>query len=99
LALALVRLGQYDKAIQEAEKAIEEIPVEKDAVVGSDLIENLIEVYLLAGRYDAALDQLQTILSIPSYFSVELIKIDPIWDPLRDHPRFKKIIEYKIHDF
>jgi serine/threonine-protein kinase len=51
------------------------------------------EVYLMVGQYDAALGQLEYLLSIPSYLSVSLLRIDPMWDPLRDDPRFQALLE------
>jgi len=47
----------------------------------------------MVGEFDAAIDQLEFLLSIPSELSIPLLRIDPAWDLLRDHPRFKKLIE------
>jgi serine/threonine-protein kinase len=47
----------------------------------------------MVGEFDAAIDQLELLLSIPSTLSVPLLRLDPAWDPLRDHPRFKKLLE------
>ena len=46
----------------------------------------------MLGEQDAAIDQLEVLLSIPSMISVPLLKIDPQWDPLRDHPRFRGLV-------
>jgi hypothetical protein len=46
----------------------------------------------LVGEYDAALDEIEYLLSIPSWFSVPLLRLDPRWDPLRDHPRYKDLL-------
>jgi serine/threonine-protein kinase len=51
------------------------------------------EIYAIVGEYDAAIDQLELLLSIPSPLSVQLLRVDPLWDPLRDHPRFQKLLE------
>ena len=40
----------------------------------------------------AALDRIEYLLSIPSKLSVPLLKLDPKWDPLRQHPRFKALV-------
>ena len=52
-------------------------------------------IYTIVGEHDAALDQIEYLLSIPAgrYMSVGLLRIDPRWDPLRDHPRFQKLLE------
>jgi hypothetical protein len=47
----------------------------------------------MVGEFDAAIDQLELLLSIPSTLSVPLLRLDPAWDPLRDHLRFKKLVE------
>ena len=47
----------------------------------------------MVGDYEAAFDEIEYMLSIPCYFSVGLLRLDPRWDPLRDHPRYKNLIE------
>ena len=46
----------------------------------------------MVGEYDAAIEQLEYLLSIPSTVSVPLLRIDPTWDRLRDHPRFQALL-------
>ncbi|MFC1661564.1 hypothetical protein ACFL3S_08960 [Gemmatimonadota bacterium] len=45
------------------------------------------------GEFDAAIETLDTLLSHPSEISAPLLRIDPIWDPLRDHHRFQALLE------
>jgi serine/threonine-protein kinase len=89
--LALAGLGRKKEAIQEGNRAVEMLPVSKDAVWGPARIETLAVIYTLTGEQDAAIDQLEYLLSIPARFSVEMLRLDPLWDPLRNHPRFKKL--------
>jgi hypothetical protein len=42
---------------------------------------------------DAAIDQLEYLLSIPSTLNVGFLREHPFWDPLRDHPRFQALLE------
>jgi hypothetical protein len=49
-------------------------------------------VQLKAGNIDVALDYLEEVLSIPSYWSTAWVELDPLWEPARDHPRYKGII-------
>ena len=68
-------------------------PVSKDAMIGPYRVEDLAFIYTLVGEYDLALDQIEYLLSIPSLtMSVPILQLDPRWDPLRDHPRYKEII-------
>jgi hypothetical protein len=72
---------------------VELLPVSKEAMAGLWRVEDLARIYVMVGEFDAAIDQLEYLLSIPSRLSIPLLKIDPAWDPLRGHPRFKKLIE------
>ena len=49
-------------------------------------------VQLNAGNVDVALDYLEEVLSIPSYWSTAWVELDPLWEPARDHPRYKEIM-------
>jgi hypothetical protein len=50
------------------------------------------QIYTIAGKYDDAIDQLEYLLSIPSWCTPEFIRADPIFAPLQDIPRLKKIL-------
>jgi serine/threonine-protein kinase len=52
----------------------------------------LAEVYTLFGEQEAAIDELEYILSMNSWISKWYLRLDPRWDPLRDHPRFQKLV-------
>ena len=56
-------------------------------------VEDLARIYVMVGDYDGAIDQLTFLLEKPSLISIHFLRLDPAWDPLRDHPRFKKLIE------
>ena len=93
LGMAYAGLGRKEEAIREGKRAVELLPVSKDAMWGPEMTANLAVIYVLVGEQNAALDQIEYLLSIPSNFSVPLLRIDPQWDPLRNHPRFQKILE------
>lgn len=93
LALAYAGLGQKELAIRTARKGVQLLPVSEDAIIGPELRGLLAEVYVKTGEYDAALDELEFLLSIPSWLSVPVLRLDPIWEPLRDHPRFRRLLE------
>ncbi|MCH7689935.1 MAG: protein kinase [candidate division Zixibacteria bacterium] len=93
IAEANAGLGRKDEAIRLGEEAYSQIPIERDALVGMDLTDNLAGIYLRVGEKDKALDLLEVMLSKPSVFSVMTLKNHPYSDPLRDHPRYKALIE------
>ena len=93
LGKAYACLGQKNDAIQEGLLAIECLPVSEDAFVGPDLVAVLAEIYCLVGEYDLAIDQLESLLSIPSWTSAAYVATWPEYAPLRDHPRFKALVE------
>jgi serine/threonine-protein kinase len=93
LAYFYALLGRHDEAIQEAETGVRLLPDSVSAVSAPIRVGTLAEVYVMVGEHEAAIDQLEHLLSVPSYFSARQFGLDPIWDPLRDHPRFQKLLE------
>ncbi|MBN2592842.1 MAG: protein kinase [Sedimentisphaerales bacterium] len=93
LGIAYAGLGLKDKAILAGQKARKEVPVSKDALRGSWVIRHLALIYTMVGEYDRAIDQIEDLLSRPGPLSIPLLQLDPAWDPLRNHPRFKKLLE------
>jgi TolB-like protein/tetratricopeptide (TPR) repeat protein len=93
LGLAYAGLGRKEDAVREGKLAVELYPVSKDAMDGPDYVYNLAEIYVMVGEQDAALDQIEYLLSIPYEFSVPLLQIDPTWEPLRGHPRYQKLLK------
>jgi serine/threonine-protein kinase len=94
LGVAYAGLGRKEEAIREAEEAVELLPATKDHLAGPDWIAFLAEVYVMVGEHDAAIDQLEYLLSIPGWLTIPWLQVDPIWDPLRDHPRFQALLEH-----
>lgn len=93
LALVYAGLGRKEEAIRKAKEAIQILPVSKDAFFGMFYVERLAHVYVLTGEYDAAIAQLQYLLSVPSPMSANLLAIDPRWDPIRSDVRFQKLLQ------
>ncbi len=49
-------------------------------------------IYTMVGEHDAAIDQLENLLAVPSPTAVPMLRIDPIWDPLREDPRVQALL-------
>ncbi len=93
LGIAYAGLGRKEDAIREGELGVNLLPVTKDAWAGTFRVEDLACIYVMVGEFDAAIDQLEFLLARPGKMSIHLLRLDPAWDPLRDHPRFKKLLE------
>jgi serine/threonine-protein kinase len=98
LGIAYAGLGRKEEAIREGKLAVELYPVSKDAIRGPANVLYLALIYVMVGEYDAALDKIEYLLSIPCTLSVPLLRFEPQWDPLRDHPRFKRLLEEYSQD-
>jgi tetratricopeptide (TPR) repeat protein len=93
LGLAFAGLGDKEKAIEHGELGTEYLPVTMDALGGPRRLEDLARIYVMVGKYDEAIDKLDDLLNMPGNLSLALLKLDPAWKPLHNHPRFKKLIE------
>jgi non-specific serine/threonine protein kinase len=92
LGIVYAGLGEKDKAIANGKKAVELLPVSKEAWRGTARLEDLAMIYALTGDYELALNQIEFLLSHPAQFTVNRLKLDPVWKPLFKLPRFKEII-------
>lgn len=94
LGLAHAGLGDKQAALEAAHAAVEKLPMSRDAVVGAFQLERLARVEAQVGAADAAIEHLQQLMDAPTgeTVSVSTLRIDPVWDPLRDDPRFRKLI-------
>ena len=105
LALTNMGLGEKAAAFKLIERAMVVLPIEKDAIVGPQPIEILARVTAQVGEPDRAIVALQKLLSIPYAgplgeeivpLTPALLRLDPMFDPLRDDPRFQKLCEEKL---
>jgi serine/threonine protein kinase/Tfp pilus assembly protein PilF len=104
--LALTNMGLGDKAaaLSLAERAMTVLPLEKDVVDGPAPIEILARVAARLGEPDRAIAALRKLLSIPSEGALAarvpltpaLLRLDPMFDPLRNDPRFQELILERI---
>jgi serine/threonine protein kinase/tetratricopeptide (TPR) repeat protein len=85
-------LGNREDAIHEGERAVELIPVSKNAIEGATLIRYLAIIYAWTGDKDRAIERLAEATHLPgSHISYGYLRLHPLWDPLRGDPRFEAI--------
>ena len=92
LGLTYAGLGRAEDAINAGQRAVELLPVEKEAWRGAYRLIDLAVIYARIGEDKKAIDLIEHLLEIPCPLSVELLKIDHDWDRLRNNPRFQKLI-------
>lgn len=92
LGLIDAALGRKEEALRERRRAIELLPVEKDAMVGPHIITYSAVIAAWAGDKDLACKQLAIATHPPTDLSYGQLKLLPFWDPLRSDPRFEKIV-------
>ena len=85
-------LGRKEDALREGTRAIELLPVAKDALLGDALLNRLASIYAQVGETSRAFELLEKVSQIPFGVTYGSLKLDEIWDPLRGDARFEKIV-------
>jgi TolB-like protein/Flp pilus assembly protein TadD len=93
LGVALAGLGRVEEAIGEGRRAVELLPIDRDALWGRAFVENLALIYVRTGQPDAALDELEALLPLAGPLTPAWLRLDPAWDTMRDRPRFARLSE------
>jgi serine/threonine protein kinase/tetratricopeptide (TPR) repeat protein len=92
LGLIDAGLGRKEEALREGRRAVELLPVEKDAINGQLMITYLAVIAAWVGEKDLACEQLAIAIRPPSTVSYGQLKLLPFWDPLRNDQCFEKIV-------
>jgi TolB-like protein/Tfp pilus assembly protein PilF len=94
LAWVYVCVGRNADALRVARRAADLLPIEKDALAGRLFLAGLAEIEARTGRAEDAVKILRQLITAPAggVVSVARLKIDPVWDPIRNDPDFQKLI-------
>jgi TolB-like protein/Tfp pilus assembly protein PilF len=93
LGLIDAGLGRKEQALREGRRAVELLPVGKDALEGANMLKYLAVIAAWVGEKDLACEQLSRASRLPSSVSYGELKLVPWWDPLRGDPRFEQIVD------
>jgi TolB-like protein len=92
LGLIDAGLGRKEEALRQGRRAVELLPIEKDAIHGKGMVEYFAMIAAWVGERDLACEQLAIAVRPPSPLTYGHLKLLPYWDPLRGDPRFEKIV-------
>jgi serine/threonine-protein kinase len=97
LCWVYLALKRNSDAIKLARQAADLLPPEKDALVGNILLAGLAEINARTGATADAVAILRRLLLVPAGQSVSIarLKIDPVWDPIRNDPSFQELLTMK----
>jgi TolB-like protein/Tfp pilus assembly protein PilF len=92
LAIVDALLTHKEDAIKEAQRAVEMLPISQDAMDGPGVLANLAVVYAWTDQPDLAFDQLTVLTKTPLGIYYGQLKADQLWTPIRQDPRFQKLL-------
>jgi serine/threonine-protein kinase len=90
--VALAYLGRKDEAIREGLRGVELTPMSEDAFFGTYIQHQLVRIYLLVNEPERALDALEELMRVRYTLTPAWMRVDPMFDPIRNHPRFLKLV-------
>jgi serine/threonine-protein kinase len=93
-ALIAAGMDNREAAVEAARKAVALMPIEKNADRGGGYLLTLAQVYAHFGDADRAVPLIAKLLDSPvsgNTIAPALLRLDPIWDPIRNDPRFQKL--------
>src|SRR5262249_44066876 len=92
LAVLDALFGSKEDALREIQNAIDAMPASRDPLAGNDVLSDRALIYAWLGERDKAFEQLTAISGSPNSPPAGDLKLNPIWDPLRDDPRFPQLV-------
>ena len=99
LSWSYLALNRSSDALKAAQQLVDVLPPEKDALLGAANLAGLAEIEARSGAAAEAVKNLRRLLSIPAGESVTItrLKIDPVWDPIRNDPGFQQLLTLTEH--
>lgn len=93
LARTYAYLGRNEEAMELGQRPVQAYA--KDSFTGPRFLENLAVIHMAVGNQNQAIDLLGSLLSrsYQNAIAITQLQLCPVWDPLRDHPRFAKLVE------
>jgi eukaryotic-like serine/threonine-protein kinase len=91
--LVYAGLGNRDEALREADWLKQSVIYREDANWWGWLAQLRAWILAYAGDIEEALDEVEQLLARPSRVSLHTLRLDPRWDPIREHPRFQELLE------
>jgi serine/threonine-protein kinase len=91
-AVALAYAGHTDSAVATGRRSVAMYRTEASASLAYDQLQ-LARIYIVAGRYGDAMDQLEVIMTQPYQLTTGWLRVDPLFDPLRGTPRFQALLK------
>ena len=79
-------LGRKEQAVREGRRAVDLMPISKDAYDGALVLQGLAQVYVWTGEKERAMEIMEKLVRFPGYVAYGYLLRDPIWDPLRGDP-------------
>ncbi|MCK5376820.1 MAG: hypothetical protein KAJ97_07050, partial [Acidobacteria bacterium] len=93
MGVALAYLGRREEALAFGRRGVDLLPLSKDAVRAPYMQLQLVRIHILLDEPEPALDLLEPLLEVPGDLSPGELRINPLFDSLRDHPRFQALLE------
>jgi serine/threonine-protein kinase len=97
LGIAYAGLGRREEAVREARLGCDLMPASKDALRAILRVRDLAVVYTMVGSNSEAIAALDDLLARSGWYTVHVLRKDPMWDPLRSDPRFQALLtKYEV---
>ena len=92
LGIAYAGLGRREEAVREGRLGVALLPMSQEAYRGAHGVKRLARIYATVGELDAAMGELEFLLSRPGVTTVGRLRLEPWWQPLHGDPRFEALL-------